>query len=132
MNSGGRWSCAWLVGRNRWPLKTCPAASVQDTASAVINFAVSALRLRFGSASTVRSPLSRSMRPRRGAMAADAVTHTAWRLPTAQVEPSPYLSAPSSPSDAVTRSEEHTSELQSLMRISYAVFCLKQQQLYMQ
>src|SRR3546814_5465195 len=26
---------------------------------------------------------------------------------------------------AVERSEEHTSELQSLMRISYAVFCLK-------
>src|SRR3546814_6061374 len=29
-----------------------------------------------------------------------------------------YIGAP--------RSEEHTSELQSLMRISYAVFCLKQ------
>src|SRR3546814_5472454 len=27
--------------------------------------------------------------------------------------------------DAAGRSEEHTSELQSLMRISYAVFCLK-------
>src|SRR3546814_5739231 len=27
------------------------------------------------------------------------------------------------------RSEEHTSELQSLMRISYAVFCLKTQKL---
>src|SRR3546814_1797636 len=27
--------------------------------------------------------------------------------------------------DEVDRSEEHTSELQSLMRISYAVFCLK-------
>src|SRR3546814_6736220 len=27
--------------------------------------------------------------------------------------------------DPVERSEEHTSELQSLMRISYAVFCLK-------
>src|SRR3546814_8245006 len=26
----------------------------------------------------------------------------------------------------IDRSEEHTSELQSLMRISYAVFCLKQ------
>src|SRR3546814_9767732 len=26
--------------------------------------------------------------------------------------------------DGLTRSEEHTSELQSLMRISYAVFCL--------
>src|SRR3546814_8110014 len=31
---------------------------------------------------------------------------------------------------AKNRSEEHTSELQSLMRISYAVFCLKQKQLY--
>src|SRR3546814_3835820 len=29
------------------------------------------------------------------------------------------------PSDYQERSEEHTSELQSLMRISYAVFCLK-------
>src|SRR3546814_1269414 len=29
---------------------------------------------------------------------------------------------------AVARSEEHTSELQSLMRISYAVFCLKNKQ----
>src|SRR3546814_7434178 len=28
------------------------------------------------------------------------------------------------------RSEEHTSELQSLMRISYAVFCLKKKQKY--
>src|SRR3546814_7755975 len=28
---------------------------------------------------------------------------------------------------ATVRSEEHTSELQSLMRISYAVFCLKKQ-----
>src|SRR3546814_4337556 len=27
--------------------------------------------------------------------------------------------------DVADRSEEHTSELQSLMRISYAVFCLK-------
>src|SRR3546814_3354462 len=27
--------------------------------------------------------------------------------------------------EMITRSEEHTSELQSLMRISYAVFCLK-------
>src|SRR3546814_8831706 len=30
----------------------------------------------------------------------------------------------------VSRSEEHTSELQSLMRISYAVFCLKKKILY--
>src|SRR3546814_6045015 len=30
--------------------------------------------------------------------------------------------------DAVTRSEEHTSELQSIMRTSYAVFCLEKKQ----
>src|SRR3546814_9038005 len=36
-----------------------------------------------------------------------------------RVEPgAPFL-------DMTIRSEEHTSELQSLMRISYAVFCLK-------
>src|SRR3546814_7628743 len=29
------------------------------------------------------------------------------------------------PDSELVRSEEHTSELQSLMRISYAVFCLK-------
>src|SRR3546814_8891949 len=33
---------------------------------------------------------------------------------------------PLSTARAEARSEEHTSELQSLMRISYAVFCLKQ------
>src|SRR3546814_1976650 len=33
--------------------------------------------------------------------------------------------AEGSPSGRRPRSEEHTSELQSLMRISYAVFCLK-------
>src|SRR3546814_3905477 len=31
----------------------------------------------------------------------------------------------SGPAISCNRSEEHTSELQSLMRISYAVFCLK-------
>src|SRR3546814_5497120 len=31
--------------------------------------------------------------------------------------------------DAWCRSEEHTSELQSLMRISYAVFCLKKKKI---
>src|SRR3546814_4530493 len=31
-----------------------------------------------------------------------------------------------------TRSEEHTSELQSLMRISYAVFCLKKKKTHQQ
>src|SRR3546814_1991285 len=40
----------------------------------------------------------------------------------------PLLEHPGNPGlmdEARARSEEHTSELQSLMRISYAVFCLK-------
>src|SRR3546814_4139643 len=57
------------------------------------------------------------------------VFHTGdWKLDEA-----PVLGAPSTAAalDAIgdkgvlARSEEHTSELQSLMRISYAVFCLK-------
>src|SRR3546814_10024504 len=35
------------------------------------------------------------------------------------------LAADESEALGIVRSEEHTSELQSLMRISYAVFCLK-------
>src|SRR3546814_9237168 len=41
--------------------------------------------------------------------------------------PSARTTAPAGEAHAVLRSEEHTSELQSLMRISYAVFCLKKQ-----
>src|SRR3546814_3891534 len=33
------------------------------------------------------------------------------------------------PGSGANRSEEHTSELQSLMRISYAVFCLKKKKI---
>src|SRR3546814_2292197 len=40
------------------------------------------------------------------------------------------LAANASPIQKVQRSEEHTSELQSLMRISYAVFCLKKKKTY--
>src|SRR3546814_9286876 len=43
---------------------------------------------------------------------------------SATVEQEGTLRLTNSPSPS--RSEEHTSELQSLMRISYAVFCLKQ------
>src|SRR3546814_1445709 len=42
---------------------------------------------------------------------------------------SPRTGSTSSVSVTVRRSEEHTSELQSLMRISYAVFCLKKKKI---
>src|SRR3546814_9844383 len=48
----------------------------------------------------------------------------------AEADPSEYLAANYHAKENIVagyvrRSEEHTSELQSLMRISYAVFCLK-------
>src|SRR3546814_2280921 len=47
------------------------------------------------------------------------------RAPLQAAPPWPTPTASSSASSRSIRSEEHTSELQSLMRISYAVFCLK-------
>src|SRR3546814_8319811 len=46
-------------------------------------------------------------------------------FPAAYQVAEPNRQGPSNRGDPRTRSEEHTSELQSLMRISYAVFCLK-------
>src|SRR3546814_2162286 len=54
-----------------------------------------------------------------------------WQPVSRKAPPRPEASAPAPANDAAhasaapSRSEEHTSELQSLMRSSYAVFCLK-------
>src|SRR3546814_4930354 len=53
-----------------------------------------------------------------------ARTAAAPRSPTCSASPTPRISRAHSAAGP-DRSEEHTSELQSLMRISYAVFCLK-------
>src|SRR3546814_2420554 len=45
-----------------------------------------------------------------------------WRAPEAKVSTCRRITSS-------IRSEEHTSELQSLMRISYAVFCLKKKKI---
>src|SRR3546814_4246247 len=61
----------------------------------------------------VPRPTTGSFSPLLGMGRAFIITPSAARLvPAARAAPAP-------------RSEEHTSELQSLMRISYAVFCLK-------
>src|SRR3546814_5302507 len=63
-----------------------------------------------------------------------AIVH-AWRIMASRIGAAgykvmrsphgPWTSTLDPPSKGDPRSEEHTSELQSLMRISYAVFCLK-------
>src|SRR3546814_5203615 len=57
-------------------------------------------------------------------------TRQRWTKPRPSQLPSPRPNRSAEPrvrsaAGMTTRSEEHTSELQSLMRISYAVFCLK-------
>src|SRR3546814_1773469 len=50
--------------------------------------------------------------------------------PSAQSEEADQKADDGDPAGCGDRSEEHTSELQSLMRISYAVFCLKKKTQY--
>src|SRR3546814_9178999 len=73
----------------------------------------------------------RNLAATRSSLAASIVTTPA---PKRRAAPDKARSRPMVPaastsglslSSTATRSEEHTSELQSLMRISYAVFCLK-------
>src|SRR3546814_3945514 len=66
---------------------------------------------------SVFSPLKPSMTPRRSV---PALIDVSKPIPLA-----PLLSVISKNCMTKPRSEEHTSELQSLMRTSYAVFCLK-------
>src|SRR3546814_1913962 len=51
------------------------------------------------------------------------VNRAEWRCALRPLLPTP------TPKTDYPRSEEHTSELQSLMRISYAVFCLKKKKI---
>src|SRR3546814_4167974 len=76
-----------------------------------------------------RSPESRSRRPFDGRLRRQPDRHEARRRVWRAVydEPVLHVAAPcrSDRSQGAFRSEEHTSELQSLMRTSYAVLCLK-------
>src|SRR3546814_1268703 len=54
-----------------------------------------------------------------------AAARNAARIVHVEVTRSPMTMRPGMRNEKQKRSEEHTSELQSLMRISYAVFCLK-------
>src|SRR3546814_10772151 len=50
---------------------------------------------------------------------------SSWRISSSSIRTCLTIWVLSADSCFAPRSEEHTSELQSLMRISYAVFCLK-------
>src|SRR3546814_5264728 len=85
--------------------------------------------------STVRNADALLERARQtdGAILAIHVFDAAGRIVHSTAEPAPAAISAETlavrrASEGVARSEEHTSELQSLMRLSYAVFCLKKKQ----
>src|SRR3546814_8843265 len=60
-----------------------------------------------------------------GATSQDTVSPSATCSTTSSLAKTISVAMRNTSSPRMKRSEEHTSELQSLMRISYAVFCLK-------
>src|SRR3546814_7923459 len=81
-----------------------------------------------GKATQLRSAGS-SKSPVESTVGTDAVEPSTLRAPSAQPSAHFTVSPLISNSCNRTRSEEHTSELQSLMRISYAVFCLNKKKI---
>src|SRR3546814_1827848 len=88
--------------RSRRPAKRCAALTPVEIVQQVISLTEPALRLDLGAKPRCAGPGIAFERGDRGVLVLDHAGDGAER-----------------------RSEEHTSELQSLMRISYAVFCLK-------
>src|SRR3546814_3316739 len=104
----------YQVGEHRTSQPPCPAVARSGTQSPG-NLARRLSTRGTGAATPSRRPRHAARRRRGVADRHPARAGAAASIPRSRC-PLGYRSA---------RSEEHTSELQSLMRISYAVFCLK-------
>src|SRR3546814_9949082 len=79
-----------------------------------------------GSSTAAIPPCAHAVEPDEMLDFASTTTFSLGARVSAAVSPAaPEPMMMTSASTSAIRSEEHTSELQSLMRISYAVFCLK-------
>src|SRR3546814_2837177 len=118
--------------RKAGPLRSVNTGSAQTSAQRPQRVHARAAKLRTGSPSR---PGERIACGQAAMQSPQAVQAPARRPPSVQGGRSGAGSAARGPerklrreslgAAAIVRSEEHTSELQSLMRISYAVFCLK-------
>src|SRR3546814_6082033 len=107
--------CSSDLGRSPGPgVATRP--SDLSSGSNVYRHCLSALHIHVAGAADRPSHLSRG---------AAAGRESAWIEPMEVAIADPKQETGASFLNNFWRSEEHTSELQSLMRISYAVFCLK-------
>src|SRR3546814_5826924 len=92
------------------------AASVEQTAASMNELTVTVKQNAESAGFADQLAATAHAAADRGRTAIDAVTQSMTRIETVAGRIGGIVSL---------RSEEHTSELQSLMRISYAVFCLK-------
>src|SRR3546814_10479964 len=91
------------------------AASAQDAAPLTLDEAINAAR---GMSPAIEAASA-------GVRASNAARTIAGLRPNPSLEAQTENVTGTGPYRRFDRSEEHTSELQSLMRISYAVFCLQ-------
>src|SRR3546814_3973779 len=78
----------------------------------------------FRSHEALKLAAGRRLRPRHARLSQESTRNQDHAPPEIRTQIQPHQRAPRCDVHQ-HRSEEHTSELQSLMRISYAVFCLK-------
>src|SRR3546814_3054297 len=111
-------ACFWIIGCRKLPCNCWIARNNRSVHSAVMGETVKASSTAGIPAMmgpiigiTSSSPAIRPSPPAAGT--------------PSSASPAQVSAATTSDDTACPRSEEHTSELQSLMRISYAVFCLK-------
>src|SRR3546814_2798556 len=88
--------------------------------------AAAAIARRKSTAASLSSATDGAARPEAASATADEATHRDPHAAGAQFASTAAGIATAALDRWLKRSEEHTSELQSLMRNSYAVFCLKQ------
>src|SRR3546814_10428707 len=120
---------AWITAADD---EMAAALKAQDVASMKVRDSIrAAIWTRFQQAAPYREAVRRAVAilamPQNAALAARTLWRTAdaiWRAAGDQAADFSHYTKRAT-AGAVYRSEEHTSELQSLMRISYAVFCLK-------
>src|SRR3546814_981216 len=91
-----------------------PATLMSATTSSTVPGPLTALGVKVTVTSLIGEPASRLLTTAEALIGAPTVSVVMLNVET-----------PAASGLYVTRSEEHTSELQSLMRNSYAVFCLK-------
>src|SRR3546814_9896862 len=93
-----------------------------DAASSLAARSIQRLSFEVSVGAVAMMPNVRARPATSAGIRADAATSLSMHLPPVSVGEGSATIRSARPSP---RSEEHTSELQSLMRISYAVFCLK-------